>query len=559
MRVVPECFSNSDHEVMRYFLPGSDELRRMLRLRGSDAWDPRGFCSRHGNRDVDPTDALPAKLRQRSKHLFDGIAKFLARSTSILDVSKYKLAIVAGQPENVCSAYRYLHPKATLLESLFFTDMLAASGGNIHNWRLTVALDDDASKLGELGDHIASTFGVECRVVVPTPVEHSPYVKRILEWTLAMCKDSDAFSRLLCDALATPRDETTKPYLEELILYNVSLSHDLCLALHKIFMRLLVDGKFKDRYAVAFSKSYVAMSMAFLKRPNVKESKDLSVEENALFGLSVQFLNRAHFVEKLVYEHKFLTALLVSLNRVITSAVSPSGAIELSHESLKARRHNHAVTDLRYVLQIEGMPRHLCSKRLDLIETWIDTISLVDGADMQSRLFGAHREFPTDQWMYAFNLTLSLSSMFQCILQWLFEPACASSVSSLASDTERLLTVVGGRLLKMIEKQSIVFLKQDPECMPAGFSSCLIPRLNRRSPSSPGENLTPLNPRGTFHFIILCTDFLYVRCARASARAITKRCTNRWRREDRGNFGWQRAYRPFAASRFLPKLSAACG
>ena len=178
--------------------------------------------------------------------------------------------------------------------------------------------------------------------------------------------------------------------------------------------------------------------------------------------------------------------------------------IELSHESLRARRHNHVVTDLRYLLQIEGMPRFLCTERLDLVETWMDTIGLVDKTDTQSRLFGAHREFPSDQWMHAFNLTLSLSSMFQCILQWLFDPAtCATDPPALALEIEKLLTIVSGRVIKMMQKHPICFYSR----FLRRSLRLSLRRADQVHFSCHGKRRAPTSRLGPSHFISPCTDF----------------------------------------------------
>ena len=95
-----ECFSNSNHEGHEvFFYQVQTNCGGCCDCGDPDAWDPKGFCSRHGAHDVDPVHSLPLNLRRRSKRLFEAIAKFLVYSTSILDVSKS--ALVFAVPESI--------------------------------------------------------------------------------------------------------------------------------------------------------------------------------------------------------------------------------------------------------------------------------------------------------------------------------------------------------------------------------------------------------------------------------------------------------------------------
>lgn len=111
------------------------------------------------------------------------------------------------------------------------------------------------------------------------------------------------------------------------------------------------------------AKSYACVYQHMARQ----HAKGISVAEHALFTLSVQFLNRATFVNDLVEDYSLLSRLSDSLKDTISSAVGdpmltkhPVPRVLPDHPILVSRRYSPLIGDLKCVLNIDGMSRRFC-------------------------------------------------------------------------------------------------------------------------------------------------------------------------------------------------------
>jgi hypothetical protein len=96
------------------------------------------------------------------------------------------------------------------------------------------------------------------------------------------------------------------------------------------------------------------------------------------------------------------------------------------------------VRDLKYVLKINGVAAQFASSRLCdaaalscepsdcLLLRWLGILRLVEAMDLQLRQLGSHVEFESRSWLNAFNLAISMGSVFEVAFQGLHAGADAA-------------------------------------------------------------------------------------------------------------------------------------
>ena len=93
-----------------------------------------------------------------------------------------------------------------------------------------------------------------------------------------------------------------------------------------------------------------------------------------------------------------------------------------NHPVLINRRYSPVVSDLKCVLNVDGMPQRFCypTESKFPLQVWIEALSLsqcLDGQVWRLKDQG-HVEIEDRGWVGAFNLSISLNSLFERILAW---------------------------------------------------------------------------------------------------------------------------------------------
>jgi hypothetical protein len=173
----------------------------------------------------------------------------------------------------------------------------------------------------------------------------------------------------------------------------------------------MADQSFKmtmaKSYALAFSETAELYS----------GEKCLGTQENSLFSLSVQFLNRASFVSEMIDSYDFLQRVGSTLLSVLK--LDP---IDLSLPIFRHRRYNPILGDLKIIFSIPGTSRRFCESSIHDI---LGILKIYHGMDLQIRSLNRHVDYESRLWMNAFNLNLSLSSLFEYLTNWFDLPQCS--------------------------------------------------------------------------------------------------------------------------------------
>ncbi|CAB1102462.1 unnamed protein product [Ectocarpus sp. CCAP 1310/34] len=248
----------------------------------------------------------------------------------------------------------------------------------------------------------------------------------VVRWLHAVSTLSDGCCRLVCEMLDVPT-------LVALMEADTHLPKPLACALHELYLALMADQPFKTRIAAAYVRALPAVTANY--------ARGVGTAEHALYTLSVQFLNRSAFVKELVEKHHLLQilagCLLSTLSRACKRQPARGGApgnrgfiagkmvLSASHSVLEHRRYNPIAADLKCVLNIEGVPQRFLRA---CFTEWIKVLLMVQKMAPQVRQQRLHVEREQREWMFAFNINISLTSLFECMLGWLREPLKDTSI-----------------------------------------------------------------------------------------------------------------------------------
>ncbi|CAM9893516.1 unnamed protein product [Ectocarpus sp. 13 AM-2016] len=84
--------------------------------------------------------------------------------------------------------------------------------------------------------------------------------------------------------------------------------------------------------------------------------------------------------------------------------------LSASHSVLEHRRYNPIAADLKCVLNIEGVPQRFLRA---CFTEWIKVLLMVQKMAPQVRQQRLHVEREQREWMFAFNINISLTSLFE--------------------------------------------------------------------------------------------------------------------------------------------------
>ena len=117
----------------------------------------------------------------------------------------------------------------------------------------------------------------------------------------------------------------------------------------------MADQSFKMSVAIAYARAFPYFSDAY--------GKGIGTYDGALFGLSVQFLNRAAFVAEMVIRNDFLVSITEALYKMLSTALTSVTQIVKTrgrtvpvptHPVLIHRRYNPLFGDLKVVFSTAG-------------------------------------------------------------------------------------------------------------------------------------------------------------------------------------------------------------
>lgn len=436
-----ECYQQSAH-------PGHDVYFYHSAAGGccdcgdADAWCPDGFCTRHGKRADDPVKYIPVPMQLQSKEIFTAITNgfedfcqtFCQTEPAVVD-------------EEVYSLYLYLddlHSAPELVGLIMSSPIQNLLGGLAEERSEALLIKKGYLKLKSGQPHTALTTVHQllrtqrCIVRLLTINEERAHAALLqaFTWMRSVCLCCDGLCSLACQVLDSDR-------LKRLMYQDMFLDKELGGAFHNLLLSLMSAQHFKMTAAVAYAMSFRKICGDF--------GRGYGVSGATVFNLSVQFLNREHFVNEICYHHSFLDNAVAALYEMVhVYTPSENGFAKL--QSVTRRRYSPIIADLKIIFTIPEVSRLFLTTCLS---TWLKILEELQQIHQQKRAFEAHVLYEDRHWMHAFNLTLGVGSMYEYLSNWLVDASSPTALHKVAHsmtiahsvevslvDVRRLLTAI---------------------------------------------------------------------------------------------------------------------
>lgn len=429
-----------------------------------DAWDKAGFCPRHGQDGNDPLSHLPPLFIAGSRWTMAQSVLFLRQAVAALqesyDLEHVEDAVWAGEaaapgPGEPGEYYLTLHNDDMHSKREVVEVLQQCLGLNLQTARV---LTDVVQEQGEARLHFGSLEEVrpKARRLQARSLSVSLVTRRLhkiekvavllVQWLYTLAGISGGTCRLVVEQLQPSA-------LNRLMVAHGHLPKPLATALHALYLFLMADQSFKKAVAQSYADTYLTVTSYY--------AAGIGVAESALYTLSVQFLNRSAFVNDLVGHRHFLEVLVQALADMIQRAAGPSssatsppssptavtalpaslshlssstahlstpslsssshnrgisGNLLVSHPIFRHRRYSPVVADLKFVLNIPGVSAHFANTCMDV---WLSRLLIpLQYMHAQERETDEHVTYESREWMYAFNVQISLCHVLDCLLSW---------------------------------------------------------------------------------------------------------------------------------------------
>lgn len=409
-----ECYQLSSHKGHEVYFYHS-QAGGCCDCGDPDAWEPKGFCTKHGHKVSDPLLNVPEGLRLVGESLLDKIMSNLVEFVvEYVNAYDYEKVFELAEEQTEYSLVLHLddiHDKTSILHDLLQSPLTRSSTPEavfqelILNGTLVVHRGHDLETLKGLFDSLL-VQGYPVCILSKSTLLRQQLLVGLIKWIYKIAQTSDGLCRLVCNALPIER-------LRILMESDCKLPKHLAVALHNLYLTLMADQSFKLTVAIAYAQALPVFASHY--------GSGLSTTETSIFGISVQFLNRASYVAEMISEQGFLVSISQSLVSMLQEAAtadkrsSTSSVLEPSHAILTHRRYNPLLGDLKVVFSTTGTSRRFCTTCLGYWLTILKTFQFMNG---QVRALTTHVEHESREWMYAFNLYLALGSVFDYLCNW---------------------------------------------------------------------------------------------------------------------------------------------
>ncbi|CAB9520261.1 protein ligase UBR1 [Seminavis robusta] len=461
-----ECYNDSNHEGHEVMFFHAQE-GGCCDCGDPDAWDPNGFCSKHGppkegeatagnaaaQHQQSPEELLPPGLVQRVQGIIPAIMDWMVnklaatarasseRTTLPLMTAEETLGPLGRQgrglylvlqADDVHSQPEYIDALRNFLGSSNYIDdatmaklvQTLISAGQLVVWGpLELAAEcgrDQIRAWLQDGDPSASStiasvvmkkandlkrHGLNCRIMTLQELQQEQQAIAVIQWVATVAFSCDPLCQTVANYINPQR------HLVPLLHADFILSSRFTKAWYALLLNLLAVPAFKSNLGAAYCDTYDKLAEEC--------SKGKGATERSAYALSVQFLNRDTYVLDLVSNRDLLSKLGKALLTTLRAAEEPlQKRLNPNHVVLTSRRYNPCVSDLFYVINVKGMKRLTTCDKVSFLTDLLAGVSLAQCMDTHSWRHWdlGHVEEEDVGWYGAFNLSIKLGGLFENVL-----------------------------------------------------------------------------------------------------------------------------------------------
>eukprot|EP00658_Telonema_sp_P-2_P045400 TRINITY_DN3335_c0_g2_i1.p1 TRINITY_DN3335_c0_g2~~TRINITY_DN3335_c0_g2_i1.p1 ORF type:complete len:738 (+),score=207.06 TRINITY_DN3335_c0_g2_i1:307-2520(+) len=441
------CFRESDHtghEVLFFY----SNTEGCCDCGDPSAWDPAGFCSRHGRKENhNPLDDLPPTLATSCRLVVHSVVQLIL---SHMLIDHHAPTAYPEESEEDTWHIRIVQRNESV--GHLISALLSIQRDQYEVTRIVRSLEQHGSAVvaEQLCSHAArdailALRGHPCKaevhcVTTSHAAVHGAMLLPLTEWLLRACRAADGLAQLVIEGLTTG-----EPSLLTLLLSQQKLLPPPVVAqVNSLLLQLLVDTSFKVHFGKVYAQHYTQLALE---------------NQNPIFNFSVQFLNRDCHVRLLVLNHGLLHSIVSALVLMLSPTIAQGNKLPLP---VNEQHYVPIIKDLRYcfchspfsleILQDPGL-----AGQLTLL---LGVLANVQGMDPQKRLTGNHVEWESSDWMGAFNLSLTLASSFEKVVT-----SVLSTIAQLGTDSE--VDAAMGLMVNVLFYPVIQLLQHWGESQPA--------------------------------------------------------------------------------------------
>lgn len=447
--VCNDCYVSSDHE--------GHDVHFMQAVEGGccdcgdpDAWDPAGFCNKHGSGATLDEGTLGRLMGEgvleSARGVLEATAEWLvqvagevAKSFSCVKGTTDEINKKIGDelPQSpsmylvlhsdsihtgpdICAGLRELYsalvppPAEGMLERIV---QLLESSGDIVVWGTTEITRQSLLKKASLLD---TKHGLVVSIKTVEDLITERRALAVLRWLGTVARACDP----LCDAVAKALMDEGR--LNPILGAGLKMCKPVAEAWNALLLTLLAVPSFKAGLADAYCDMHRALQLEY--------ARGMGVAERSPFSLSVQFLNRERYAKYLVQQQNVERTLGFSLLGALEVAIQSSGVktslptLDPDHPVLVHQRYNPAIADLTYLVNVRGMARVVVASRSNpssnpgssFLDAWMKCLSLGQNMDnIVWRTWGQqHVESDPTGYYGAFSFSIGLGALFAQLLNW---------------------------------------------------------------------------------------------------------------------------------------------
>jgi hypothetical protein len=398
-----DCFQGSSHVGHEVYFYHS-QSGGCCDCGDGGSWNPKGFCHKHSGQSMsNPESLLPSKLLCTANLLFPIIADYIIEfceswmqkcmeddGISVLHERLYKVSI---QNDDVHSLESVIEAIATVTGVSSEALGIATKAHKEGRADITGLLPYLQAK--EIQEKLLSR-NLIAKISDEREVQATKVFLSVIAWLHKIGEAGDGLCRLICNSYTISK-------LSSLLVTDPYIPKDVVLPLHGMFLTLMADATLKISFSRAYSLACPKVAVTY--------SKGIGTNENSLFSMSVQFLNRDTYVAGMILEYDYMTTLSNSLLKML--------AIDKNKFSesivIQYRRYTALVGDLKILFTIKDVSRLYLAQCFPLL---MDLLSKFQYLHEQKQSLLFHVAFETKEWIHAFNLYLSLASLFDGSINW---------------------------------------------------------------------------------------------------------------------------------------------
>uniref|UniRef100_A0A673MB28 E3 ubiquitin-protein ligase n=1 Tax=Sinocyclocheilus rhinocerous TaxID=307959 RepID=A0A673MB28_9TELE len=278
------------------------------------------------------------------------------------------------------------------------------------------------------------TKPLRVQVMHSSVVAHQCFALKALTWLGQIIRYSDALRRILCQVgLQRGPEGDNSSLVDTLMLCDSKMWKGARNVYHQLFMSsLLMDSKYKKRFAIQFAKNYECLQSDY-----VKDDHD---REFSVTDLSVQMFTVPSLARMLITEENLMTTIICTfMDHLRHRDLQGHFQFEryTAQQAFKFRRVQSLIGDLNKLKNVLANGDSIAKV---FVEGWILRLRLcvssLQGMDPVVRQVGQHIEMEPE-WEAAFTLQMKLTHIISMMQEW-----CASDERVLIEAYKKCLSAL---------------------------------------------------------------------------------------------------------------------